>query len=65
MGWAKGAGLGSSGAGIVAPIQAAQFTQGVGLGASKGIAVGTFDNTPRGYAEQLREKARQRMAEST
>ncbi|ORY84110.1 hypothetical protein BCR35DRAFT_324803 [Leucosporidium creatinivorum] len=64
MGWSKGVGLGADGSGRVAPIAAAQFAQGAGLGSTKGVRVGEFDSTPKGYAESLREKARARMAES-
>ncbi|KAM0752948.1 hypothetical protein T439DRAFT_378702 [Meredithblackwellia eburnea MCA 4105] len=65
MGWSKGDGLGATGSGITAPIQASQFQQGAGLGATKGVAVGEFDNNPKGYKEQLREKARARLEESS
>ncbi|GAA5857770.1 hypothetical protein JCM1840_000901 [Sporobolomyces johnsonii] len=64
MGWSKGAGLGASGTGRVDPVQAAQFQQGVGLGAAKGVAVGTYDETKKGYAERMRDKARERLNES-
>ncbi|KAK4705775.1 hypothetical protein P7C70_g438, partial [Phenoliferia sp. Uapishka_3] len=36
MGWSAGAGLGSTGSGIIAPIEASQFQQGAGLGSTKG-----------------------------
>ncbi|KAK4047161.1 hypothetical protein OIV83_005613 [Microbotryomycetes sp. JL201] len=65
MGWSKGTGLGASGAGVVDPITASQFAQGVGLGASKGVAVGTVDAGPKGYAEQLRDKARARFEDAS
>ncbi|GAA5937958.1 hypothetical protein JCM1841_005036 [Sporobolomyces salmonicolor] len=64
MGWSKGAGLGASGTGRVDPVQAAQFQQGVGLGAAKGVAVGAYDDTKKGYAERMRDKARERLNES-
>ncbi|KAM0791595.1 hypothetical protein ACM66B_006038 [Microbotryomycetes sp. NB124-2] len=65
MGWSKGTGLGASGAGVVDPLTASQFAQGVGLGASKGVAVGTVDQGPKAYAEQLRDKARARFEDAS
>ncbi|GAA5967740.1 hypothetical protein JCM11641_005751 [Rhodosporidiobolus odoratus] len=63
MGWSSGAGLGASGDGRVAPVQAAQFQQRAGLGASKGVAVGQQEEK-KTYGETLREKAFQRYNES-
>ncbi|GAA5939364.1 uncharacterized protein JCM15063_004499 [Sporobolomyces koalae] len=63
MGWSKGAGLGSSGSGRVDPIQAAQFAQGAGLGSTKGVVVGSED-AKKGYAEKLRDRARDRLNEA-
>ncbi|GAA5979661.1 hypothetical protein JCM5350_003801 [Sporobolomyces pararoseus] len=63
MGWSKGAGLGASGAGRIDPVQAAQFAQGAGLGSTKGVAVGSED-AKKGYAEKLRDRARERLNEA-
>ncbi|GAA5902601.1 hypothetical protein JCM6882_009329 [Rhodosporidiobolus microsporus] len=58
MGWSAGTGLGASGDGRVAPVQAAQFQKGAGLGATKGVAVG--EEKKLTYTESLREKALER-----
>lgn len=87
QGWSKGGGLGSTGSGITAPIEAAQFQVGAGLGSVKGsflrfffslrvgeelmacemtgVAVGKYDQTPKGYAEKLKDKARARLLEES
>ncbi|KAI5481851.1 RNA-binding protein [Pseudohyphozyma bogoriensis] len=64
MGWSKGGGLGAGGAGRVDPVQAAQFAQGAGLGSTKGVVVGEF-TSPANYKEAVRDKARQRLEESS
>ncbi|GAA6039432.1 hypothetical protein JCM8097_009543 [Rhodosporidiobolus ruineniae] len=58
MGWNAGAGLGASGSGRVDPVQAAQFQKGAGLGATKGVAVGSEESQT--YTEKLRAKALER-----
>ncbi|KAG0662138.1 hypothetical protein C6P46_003531 [Rhodotorula mucilaginosa] len=60
MGWSAGGGLGAEGAGRVDPIQAAQFQQRAGLGATKGVAVGS-EEAPVTYADRMREKALKRF----
>ncbi|GAA6023535.1 hypothetical protein JCM8202_002669 [Rhodotorula sphaerocarpa] len=60
MGWSAGGGLGAEGAGRVDPVQAAQFQRGAGLGATKGVAVGS-DEAATTYADRMREKALQRF----
>jgi len=64
MGWSKGVGLGATGEGRVAPVEASQFQKGAGLGATKGVVVGTYQEGPKGYGESLRDKARERMREA-
>ncbi|GAA5945160.1 hypothetical protein JCM3775_004875 [Rhodotorula graminis] len=59
MGWTAGAGLGATGDGRVAPVQAAQFQQGAGLGSTKGVAVG--EEVPTSHAERMRLKALERF----
>ncbi|GAA5896834.1 hypothetical protein JCM8208_007103 [Rhodotorula glutinis] len=59
MGWTSGAGLGATGDGRVAPVQAAQFQQGAGLGSTKGVAVG--EDVPTSHAERMRLKAVERF----
>ncbi|GAA5865778.1 hypothetical protein JCM8547_002774 [Rhodosporidiobolus lusitaniae] len=60
MGWSAGAGLGASGDGRVDPVQAAQFKQGAGLGATKGVAVGTPEEE-KTHGQKMREKALERF----
>ncbi|GJN90911.1 hypothetical protein Rhopal_003925-T1 [Rhodotorula paludigena] len=62
MGWTAGGGLGASGDGRVDAVQAHQFQAGAGLGATKGVAVGSEDaTTSMTYAERMREKAARRF----
>ncbi|KAH7915965.1 hypothetical protein BJ138DRAFT_1229047 [Hygrophoropsis aurantiaca] len=60
MGWKEGSGLGSSGDGRVDPIQTAIYTQGVGLGASKGKEIGKYAEGYTGYVHMAQDAARER-----
>ncbi|KAH9811955.1 hypothetical protein DFH28DRAFT_1084511 [Melampsora americana] len=60
MGWQKGEGLGN-GSGRVDPVSAAQYTKGVGLGASTGTPVGMYDDSKKGFMEQVKDKTLQRF----
>lgn len=61
MGWSSGAGLGASSSGRVDPIQAYVRAQGVGLGAAKGVVAGKYEDSSKGYAESVKDKARERL----
>ncbi|GAA5999860.1 hypothetical protein JCM10207_005943 [Rhodosporidiobolus poonsookiae] len=60
MGWSAGAGLGATGSGRVDAVQATQFAQGAGLGSTKGTAVGQYEDSRKGYTEQLKDKTLER-----
>ncbi|KAJ3849966.1 hypothetical protein EV368DRAFT_46265 [Lentinula lateritia] len=60
MGWKEGTGLGVHGEGRVDPIKTAIYTEGVGLGASKGKEVGKFTDASSGYLSMAQESARER-----
>lgn len=61
MGWQKGEGLGNGTGGRVEPVSAAQYTKGVGLGASTGTPVGMYDESKKGFMEQVKDKTLQRF----
>jgi predicted Zn-dependent protease len=60
MGWTEGTGLGTSGEGRVDPIQTAIYSQGVGLGASKGRELGKYTEGYSGYVNMVQDAARER-----
>ncbi|EMD34516.1 hypothetical protein CERSUDRAFT_67488 [Gelatoporia subvermispora B] len=60
MGWKEGTGLGTDGTGRVEPIQTAIYTQGVGLGASKGKEIGKYADGYSGYVQMAQDAARER-----
>ncbi|KAG0149793.1 hypothetical protein CROQUDRAFT_653065 [Cronartium quercuum f. sp. fusiforme G11] len=60
MGWNQGEGLGN-GNGRVDPIAAAQYTKGVGLGASTGTVVGLYEDNKKGFIEQIKDKTVERF----
>ncbi|PLW17265.1 hypothetical protein PCANC_11638 [Puccinia coronata f. sp. avenae] len=64
MGWQKGEGLGN-GNGRVDPVLAAQYSKGVGLGASTGVAVGQYEDSKRGFLDQVKDKTVQRFNEDS
>ncbi|KAA1121129.1 hypothetical protein PGTUg99_016329 [Puccinia graminis f. sp. tritici] len=55
MGWQKGEGLGN-GNGRVDPVQAAQYSKGVGLGASSSVPVGQYEDSKKGFLDQVKDK---------
>ncbi|EGG09543.1 uncharacterized protein MELLADRAFT_115762 [Melampsora larici-populina 98AG31] len=61
MGWSKGEGLGNGTGGRVEPVSASQYTKGVGLGASTGTPVGMYDDSKKGFMEQVKDKTLQRF----
>jgi len=61
MGWTEGTGLGTNGQGRVDPIQTAIYTQGVGLGASKGRDITKYAEGYSGYVQMAQDAARQRF----
>lgn len=70
MGWSSGEGLGAQGDGIVAPVIAEMYAEGVGLGAAGGkvgeAAEVAGQNTGGGYKDfmkRAKEKAKQRYEE--
>jgi G-patch domain len=66
MGWTEGSGLGAEGTGIVAPINAGSYAEGVGLGAGTVKVVGEDlggkedDGSYRAYVMKVKEFARGR-----
>ncbi|WAR59263.1 hypothetical protein PtB15_10B605 [Puccinia triticina] len=60
MGWQKGEGLGN-GNGRVDPVQAAQYSKGVGLGASSSVPVGQYEDSKKGFLDQVKDKTVQRF----
>lgn len=60
MGWQKGEGLGN-GNGRVDPVLAAQYTKGVGLGASTGVPVGQYEDSKKGFLDQVKDKTVERF----
>jgi len=55
MGWTEGTGLGTTGEGIVDPIQTAMYAQGAGLGASKGKDISKYETGYTGYVHQAQD----------
>ena len=66
MGWTQGSGLGAEGSGIVEPIKAGQYAEGVGLGAGSMKIVGEDlankedDGSYRAYVQRVKDVARER-----
>ena len=64
MGWTKGSGLGAEGTGIVEPIKAETYGEGVGIGAGSikvvGEDSGGDDGSYRAYVQKVRDVARDR-----
>jgi RNA-binding protein 5/10 len=66
MGWTQGSGLGAEGSGIVEPIKAGQYAEGVGLGAGSMKVVGEDlankedDGSYRAYVRRVKDVARER-----
>jgi len=60
MGWQKGEGLGN-GNGRVDPVLAAQYTKGVGLGASTAVTVGQYEDSKKGFLDQVKDKTVERF----
>jgi RNA-binding protein 5/10 len=62
MGWTQGSGLGAEGTGIVEPIKAEGYAEGVGLGAGAVKVVGEEgdDGSYRAYVRKVRDVARGR-----
>ncbi|KAI9321070.1 hypothetical protein BX666DRAFT_1914130 [Dichotomocladium elegans] len=63
MGWRRGEGLGKDAMGIVNPIAAEQYAQGVGLGAAHAKTVLPSSSTAETYKEKAIEMARRRFEE--
>ncbi|KAG2215079.1 hypothetical protein INT45_003146, partial [Circinella minor] len=64
MGWRRGEGLGKDAAGIVNPIAAEQYAQGVGLGAAHSKrSISTTTNGSDSYKDRAKEMARRRYEE--
>ncbi|KAI7847006.1 hypothetical protein BDC45DRAFT_527566 [Circinella umbellata] len=64
MGWRRGEGLGKDAAGIVNPIAAEQYAQGVGLGAVHSKrSISTTMNGSDSYKDRAKEMARRRYEE--
>lgn len=61
MGWQKGEGLGAGTNGRVDPIVAAQYSKGVGLGASTAVNVGHYEDSKKGFLDQVKDKTVQRF----
>ena len=66
MGWTEGSGLGAEGTGIVEPVRAESYAEGVGLGAGSVKVVGEDiggkddDGSYRAYVNKVKELARGR-----
>jgi len=66
MGWTEGSGLGAEGSGIVEPIKAGSYAEGVGLGAGSVKIVGEDiankedDGSYRAYVRKVKDVARER-----
>jgi hypothetical protein len=66
MGWTEGSGLGSEGTGIVEPVRAESYAEGVGLGAGTVKVVGVDlgnkedDGSYRAYVRKVKDLARGR-----
>ena len=66
MGWTKGSGLGAEGTGIVEPVKAESYAEGVGLGAGSVKVVGEDiggkddDGSYRAYVRKVKDLARGR-----
>ncbi|EEB89513.1 hypothetical protein MPER_12378 [Moniliophthora perniciosa FA553] len=63
MGWKEGTGLGIAGDGRVEPIKTAIYTEGVGLGASKGKEIEKISSAGGGYLAMAQESARERYGQ--
>lgn len=68
MGWTEGSGLGAEGTGIVEPVRAESYAEGVGLGAGTVKVVGVDlankedDGSYRAYVRKVKDLARGRYA---
>ena len=66
MGWTQGTGLGAEGTGIVEPVKAGSYAEGVGLGAGSVKVVGEDiggkddDGSYRAYVRKVKDLARGR-----
>jgi hypothetical protein len=66
MGWTQGTGLGAEGTGIVEPVKAGSYAEGVGLGAGtmkvvgEDIASKDDDGSYRSYVKRVKDSARDR-----
>lgn len=66
MGWSQGQGLGSQGTGIVAPVVAEAYVEGVGLGAQGGKLGDAVENASKSgggyqaFVQRTKERARER-----
>jgi len=66
MGWTEGTGLGAEGTGIVEPVRAEGYVEGVGIGAGSVVVVGEEvggekdDGSYRAYVRKVKEVARGR-----
>ena len=66
MGWTEGSGLGAEGTGIVEPVRAESYAEGVGLGAGTAKVVGVDlankedDGSYRAYVRKVKDLARGR-----
>ncbi|KAJ8580110.1 hypothetical protein M405DRAFT_869717 [Rhizopogon salebrosus TDB-379] len=61
MGWKEGFGLGTDGEGRVDLIQTNIYTQGVGLGVSKGRELGKYADGYTGYVRMAQDAVRERF----
>lgn len=66
MGWTEGSGLGAEGTGIVEPVKAGSYAEGVGLGAGSVKVVGEDiggkddDGSYRAYVRKVKDVAKGR-----